>query len=246
MGIFNEPKRLAKILASVKVNYEERPLKPIEVAKELQTACKELGDDESAVQKRLGLSASMWSAFKRLLTISEDIQNEIKWGSSDPESLRLGFSVAHVISKFSKEDQNKLVAASWEYDRPLRHVDLKHIHSFMLNNPDKTIEECISEIFQVNHPKRDIIRLFISSLDSQIFENLKKESVKEKIPLKAFSKNILSKNFSLDSILSVMPHQTFIQIAFTENGKKEFEKLLLDSKTPKNDFLSHLFKQEGF
>ena len=80
MGIFNDPKRLAKILSSIKVPYSERPLKPIQVAQELQEACKELGGDEKETQKRFGIKQSMWSGFKRLLNISEDIESAVDWG----------------------------------------------------------------------------------------------------------------------------------------------------------------------
>jgi len=112
MGIFNDPKRLAQILASVKVNYKERPLSPIQVAKELQEACKELGGDENATRKRFGIEKSMWSQFKRLLNISEEIENLVIWGKSDPESNSLGFSVASFMARFPKDEQLILESAS--------------------------------------------------------------------------------------------------------------------------------------
>ena len=246
MGIFNEPTRLAKILASIKVPYETRPLSPIEVANELRNACAELDGNESSVQKRFGLGNSMWHAFKRLLTISEDIQSEIKWGESDSKSLKIGFSAAHAICKFSKEDQNKLVAASWEYERPLTHTDLENIHSLKIDNPEKTIEECISAIFKVNHPKHTTIRLYIAGLDTAIFTNLQKEAANQGISIKELSKQALSKSLPDNSVRSVNPQDTFVRISFSDGGMKAFEKLLATSGVHRNDFINHLFIEAGF
>ena len=68
MGIFNEPKRLGLLLASVKVNYEERPLTPIQAAEWIQEAIEELGGKDK-VMERLDLSSSMMNGFQNLLLI---------------------------------------------------------------------------------------------------------------------------------------------------------------------------------
>lgn len=188
----------------------------------------------------------MWHAFKRLLTISEDIQSEIKWGESDSTSLQIGFSVAHVICKFSKEEQNKLVDASWEYERPLTHTDLEHIHSLKIMNPEKTIEDCISAVFKVNHPTRITIRLYVAGLDTEIFTNLQKEAARQDISIKELSKQILSRSLPDNSVMSVSPKDTFIRISFSNEGIKAFEKLLTTSGVQRNKFVNYLFKKEGF
>ena len=46
MGIFDEPERLGLLLASVKVDYEQRPLTPIQAAQWIQEAIEELGGKE--------------------------------------------------------------------------------------------------------------------------------------------------------------------------------------------------------
>ena len=246
MGVFNEPERLARILASIKVSYETRPLSPIEVANELRNACDELNGDKSSVQKRFGLGNSMWHAFKRLLDLSEDIQSEIKWGESNSKSLQVGFSAAHVICKFSKEDQNKLVEASWEHEHPLTHKDLEDVHSFKINNPEKTIEECISAIFKVNHPTRITIRLYIAGLDTAIFTSMQKEATNQGISIKELSKQALSRSLPDDSVMSVSPKDTFVRISFSNRGMKAFEKLLAASGVQRNEFVNYLFKKAGF
>ena len=87
MGIFDEPKRLGLLLASVKVDYEERPLTPIQAAEWIQEAIEELGGKEK-VKERLDIGDSMINGFQNLLTkVSEDIASSFKSFSSFESSL---------------------------------------------------------------------------------------------------------------------------------------------------------------
>lgn len=246
MGIFNDPKRLAKILASVKVNYRERPLSPIQVAKELQEACKELGSNEIETQARFGIGTNMWGQFKRLSNISEDIENQVSWGESDPTSLTLGFSAASFMARFSRAEQNKLVAASWDYDKVLTNQDMKDIFTYKRENPEKTIDDAISDVFKFNHLEKEIIHMFISGLDPQIYENIKQASENQGVPLKEFTKNILNKKLSEGSVTSTNPKETFIRITFSKEGKQIFENIFQQSKISRNDFVNYLFREGGF
>ena len=131
-NIFKDPKRLARLLASIKVNYSEgRPLSPVEVAKELQSVCQnELGGDKAEAQRRFDLHASMWSGFERLLTLAPEIQDMVIWGASE-ENLGLGFTVSHFMAKFKPEDQSAIIDASWEHDRPIRKEELKEMEKYL-------------------------------------------------------------------------------------------------------------------
>ena len=249
MGIFSNPERLAKILASVKVkNKTKRPLKPIQAARELQEACKELGGDQEKTAARFGLGRDMWRGFEGLLTISPNIENGIDWGPSNPETLTIGFSVAHYIAKFSHEHQEKLVAASWAFEEPLRKQNVRDIWQYMQHNPEKTIDEAIADIleFHLQKLREVIVTIYFAGLKESIYENLKNESKKNNIPLKEFATKILSKKLPEGAIKSATPAPDSIKIIFSNNGQSEFEKILKQSNIDQNDFVNHLFTEEGF
>ena len=250
MGIFTDPDRLAKILASIKVldRTAKRPLKPIQLARELQVALKELDGDKDKTMKRFNIGSSMWTGFEGLLSISPNIENGIDWGESDPETLTIGFSAAQYMAKFSHENQEKLVAASWEFEKPLTKQNMKDIRQFMKNNPEKTIEECIEDIlqFRLREERKIVTTIYFAGLDESIYENLKNESKKNNISLKELATKILSKKLPDGAVQSAKPSPDSIRIIFSNNGQKEFEKLLNKSNVNRNDFVNHLFTEEGF
>ena len=250
MGIFTNPDRLAKILASIKVldRTAKRPLKPVQVARELQEALKELGGDKDKVMKRFNIGIDMWKGFEGLLGISPNIENGIDWGESDPETLTIGFSAAHYIAKFSHENQEKLVAASWTFEQPLRKQNVRDIWQYMQHNSEKTIDDAIADIlkFHLRKLSEVIVTIYFAGLKESIYENLKNESKKNNIPLKEFATKILSKKLPEGAIKSATPAPDSIKIIFSNNGQSEFEKILKQSNIDQNDFVNHLFTEEGF
>ena len=250
MGIFTDPERLAKILASIKVSDRtaKRPLKPVKLARELQEACKELDGDWEKTATRFGIKKDMWNGFQGLLAISPNIENGIDWGESDPETLTIGFSAAHYMAKFSHENQEKLVASSWEFEKPLRKSDMKDIKQYMTRNPEKTIEDAIKEIlqFHLREERKIVTTLYFAGLDESIYENLKNESKKNNISLKELATKVISKKLPAGAIQSAKPSPDSIQIIFSKNGQEEFEMLLGKSNINRHDFVNHLFTEEGF
>ena len=131
-SIFKDSKRLTRLLGSIKVDYEDRPLTPIQVANELKSVCDdELNGDTKEAKRRFDLSESMWSGFMRLLTLTPEIQEAITWGASDSEKLGLGFTAAHFMAKFKPEYQRIIMDMSWENERPLRKEELKKISQLL-------------------------------------------------------------------------------------------------------------------
>ena len=252
MGIFTDPERLANILASIKVSDRtaKRPLKPVKLARELQEACKELDGDWEKTATRFGIKKDMWNGFQGLLAISPNIENGIGWGESDPETLTIGFSAAHyMVQKFpDHEDQEKLMAATWESEKPLRKQDMKDIKSYMTSNPEKTIEEAFEDVVQFHLQKlrEVVVTIYFAGLDESIYENLKNESEKNGISLKELATKILSKKLPEGAIKSATPAPDSIKIIFSNNGQSEFEKILKQSNIDQNDFVNHLFTEEGF
>ena len=156
MGIFNEPKRLGLLLASVKVNYEERPLTPIQAAEWIQEAIEELGGKDK-VMERLDLSSSMINAFQNLLTkVSEDITSSFKWGKTDAKNGVLNFTAAHLMSSFEPEEQNKLFSACFELAQKGTKFpgkeELKRVKQYYNENKDVSFDDAIAYIFKMDRP----------------------------------------------------------------------------------------------
>lgn len=244
MGIFDDPKSLAKLLASVKVSGKKRPLTPIQTARCLQQGVSELGSVEE-VMKRVDLKKSMWDGFQKLLKVDEDIENSIIWGESDPETMEIGFSVAHSLASLDSTEQKIIVNTMWEYNRPFSFELIQKIKSDKKNNPSKPFTDIISSILKIELPAK-VIEIFISGIKTSIYENLKNASQKENIPIEKYAARILSKHFSQNSIIGAKISKNLIRIAFTENGKKEFNKMILEKKYDKNNFLNHIFEEDGF
>ena len=245
VSIFKNPQRLGRLLASVKVDYRERPLTPIEAAKELDAACKELGGDKKEAQKRFMLSPSMWAGFERLLTLSPNIQDIVIWGASDKE-LGLGFTVAHLLARFESKYQELIVQASWENKKPIRKEELKKMYTWHNDNPNIPMEQIIADTLSVSRPIIKQIILFLSGLKPSIYTKLSKDAKEANTPLADFTKNVLLKKFSENSISSVNPSPDFIRITFSGEGRKELQRMMEEFNVSKNDIINHIFEQEGY
>jgi hypothetical protein len=248
-NIFKDPKRLAQLLASIKVSYSEgRPLSPIEVARELKSVCEnELGGDKAEAQRRFDLSSSMWSGFERILTLAPEIQDMIIWGASD-ENLGLGFTVAHFMAKFKPEDQSAIIDASWEHDRPIGKEELKEMHRYLRENPEMKIDDCIESVLQIRRASstKEITHHFLSGLETEIFEKLKSTAAKDNIPINQLAKNIFSRKFKEDSVFGVSPRSDWIRITFSEKGRRELSRIMKETGVTKEEIVNHIFNQEEF
>lgn len=248
-NIFKDPKRLARLLASIKVNYSEgRPLSPVEVAKELQSVCQnELGGDKAEAQRRFDLHASMWSGFERLLTLAPEIQDTVIWGSSD-EKLGLGFTVAHHMAKFKPEYQSAIIDAMFEHERPIAKEEIKQMHQYLRENPEKTIDDCIESVLQITRlsSTRETTHHFLSALETRIFDKLKSKAVKDNIPINQLAREIFSRRFKEGSILGVSPRNDWIRITFSAGGRRELSKIMEETGIIRDEIVNYIFNQEEF
>jgi hypothetical protein len=245
LGIFNDPKRLAKLLGSVKVPGSKRPLRPVTVARLLQEGCDELGSKEE-VMKRVDLATSMWSGFERIIAIDEDIENLICWGKSNPETLEIGFSVSHVLALFTPSEQQEIVNTMWNYGRSLTHDELRRIRTYYLSNSEQSVGDAMAHILKLDRPYKTIVSIFISGLKENIFENIKKSSLDKNISVNDLAKEIFSKHLDTTAVTGMNVKKNVIRISFSEHGKKEFIKFGKDNKINKNDIVNYIFKIEGF
>lgn len=245
MGIFNDPKRLAKLISSFKVPEKDRQLSPVVAAKWLKEGEDELGNAQE-VMDRVDLKRSMWDGFKKLLTIDEDIENGIKWGESNPETMEIGMSAARAITSFERSEQIVLINAMWDHEKPFGYDLLLRIKSYYKSHPEKSLDDSIDHILKLDRPKKTIISIFISGLKDSIYENLVVKSTEKNIPLDDFVKQILSKQLSENSITSVKTRKNLVRIVFSEKGKKDFNKMANSKGVSKNDIVNHIFESEGF
>lgn len=247
MGIFNEPVRLAKLLASVNTHNSDRPLTPVETARWLKEAKEELGSKQE-VMRRVDIGKSMWSAFENLLKISDEIESSICWGKSNSKKFQIGFSLAHYLAEgLTKEEQMMIVDQMWEenMDRPYTVDELKRIKSHH-KSTGKPIDESIKHILKLDRPIKDTIYIFISGMKENIFENLKKKSKETNIRLDLFAAQILAKFFPPDTITNVKVRSTVIRVSFSMKGERHFKEFLKTEKISKNDIIEHIFTKAGF
>ena len=140
------------------------------------------------------------------------------------------------------------MAASWAFEEPLRKQNVRDIWQYMQHNPEKTIDEAIADIleFHLQKLREVIVTIYFAGLDESIYQNLKNQSEQNNITLKELAAKILSKKLPDGAIHSAKPSPDSIRIIFSSNGKSEFEKLLKQSNVERNDFVNHLFAEEGF
>ena len=137
MYILNNPARLAKLLASLNVpNNLNRPLSPMDVAREIKTLQKDLNNDQNELVKRLPIEQDMTKQFLSLLRLPPQVQDMVVWGESKKETGALGFSVAARIAMFDEpQDVLKLVGTVTEMSRPITKEEVKGMLSMEKTQP---------------------------------------------------------------------------------------------------------------
>ena len=246
MGIFNEPKRLGLLLASVKVNYEERPLTPIQAAEWIQEAIEELGGKDK-VMERLDLSSSMINAFQNLLTkVSEDIASSFKWGKTDAKNGVLNFTAAHLMSSFEPEEQNKLFSACFELAQKGTKFpgkeELKRVKQYYNENKDVSFDDAIAYIFKMDRPPEGFdSAIFMAVLDEDVFDNLMKRVEEKNSSAKEVAQEVLRKKLGEDSVSGIrIMESRIIRVIFSKEGKEKFDTNAKSKNLRKNAFMNNL------
>ena len=245
MSILQSPKRLSKLLASINVQYSDRPLSPIQVAEEIDELLRELDGNKSELKRRLPISQSIIDGFLRLLKLPKEIQDIIVWGDSNKNTGEISFSAASFICKLENSDDIlKLVGAIHSLDRPITKEEIKDIHSLKKHNSKKTIENCIGEVLGVTRPI--VIRhfLFISGIDPAIVKKLKTESQKNDTKLDNFGFDILSKPFPPSALKGAKIHDDYLRLYLSEEGRNFIRKYSDSNNILRKDVINHMFENE--
>ena len=127
------------------------------------------------------------------------------------------------------------------------HPTASHWQSSCLSShSEKSLDDAITNILKFDRPKKTVISIFISGLKESIYENLAVKSTEKNTSLDEFTKQILSKQLPENSVTSVKTRKNLIRIVFSENGKKEFNNLIVSKSISKNDIINYIFQAEGF
>ena len=248
MGIFNEPKRLGLLLASVKVNYDERPLTPIQVAEWIQEGIEELGGKDK-VMERLDIKKEMITNFQNILTkVSEDIASSFKWGTTDVKNGVLNFTAAHLMSSFEPIEQNKLFSACFELAEkgtkfPTKE-ELKRIKQYYNQNKDVSFDDAIAYILKIDRPPEGFTStIFMAVLDKDVFDNLMKRAKEKNSSVKEVVQEVLRKKLGENFVSGIRIMESgIIRVIFSKEGKEKFDTNAKAKSLKKNAFMNNLLR----
>ena len=244
MSLLASPKRLAKLLASVNVSHFDRPLTPIEVAKEIKKLQTELSDNKNELNKRLSLSPSIIADFLRLLKLPKQIQDIIVWGRPNKDSGEISFTAARHIAKFNdKKDILKVVGTIHSLPKSITSKEVQNIISIRQTNPDKPIEQCIKETLDVSRPKLLEYYIFISGIKPIIVNMLHGMASNQNTNLNDCAKTILMKTLPRKSIQSINIHNDYLRVTLTKEGIDYIHRYADSFELSRKDVFNDIFEK---
>ena len=244
MSILQSPKRLAKLLASIKVSHSDRPMSPMQVAEEIAILLNDLNNNKNELNRRLPISQSIIDGFLRLLKLPKEIHDIVVWGDSNKNTGEISFTAASYICKLeNKDDILKLVGAMHSLDRPITKEEIKGIIS-LKRNSEKPIENCTSEVIGVTRPVVIQHFLFISGIDPSIVKKLKTASQKNNIELNNLGFGILSKIFPFGTLKGIKIHDDHLRLFLSEDGRNFIREYRDSNKILHKDVVNHMFENE--
>ena len=121
---FCEPEERAKLIMSVGTHRKDRPYTPLEVAERIDRELAH-GNPPGEVARALHLTVSMISRFRKLLSLSSNVQHLIDWEKTNGSiSMTLGFEIARLESS---RDQNQLAQVALTHK--LTKAEIQHVVS---------------------------------------------------------------------------------------------------------------------
>lgn len=245
MSVLDSPGRLAKLLLSVNVPGTARPLSPPDVATEIHKLLTDLGDDRDELVRRLPIGQDLTRQFLRLLDLPPQIRGMVVWGESRHETGAIGFSVASRIASLNDHDDMLRVAGTiTEMPRPVTAEEIKGIVSLKKRNPDKAIEECLSEVLNVTRPVTITHHMFLSGLDPDIVRSLKRRARESDKSPHELAADSLRRVFPSDLLKSVRVFSDCIRLSLARNGTDFISKYSESRGIPMQEALNHMLGSE--
>ena len=249
MSILTEGITLARLKCSIgREHTNPRPLTPIEVARHMQEIKYALNDSSgSLTAKRLGVSTAIISDFMSLLHAPRKYDDYWGWGKFNGG--RLPFSMCRRLGKFysknilNEEEFGALVDAVQNEKIPVSAAE--EIAYLKKKNREKTFIDCFKEISNMTpQVVRSIV--FITDINENTVENLRKTAQEKSVTIEEFMKFILGKyigNENIDGVL--IKKEKYLKIAFNEAGRKKLDEVSTKEKIPLSGIINHICSREG-
>ena len=245
MYILDNPSRLAKLLLSIKVKDTNRPLNPVRVAKEIKVLLEDLGGDQHELIRRLPIKQDMIKEFRLLLRLPPEMQDMIVWGKSKHEAGGIGFSVASRIASLDNQDDMRAMAGTVEYmPRPITKNEITGILRLKKDNPDKPINECLTEVLNVTRPVVISHYIFLSGLNPNIIKTMKQKAYESGVSIHEFASKILRSVFPEDSFKGAKVFSASIRLALTKHGSSFISEYSKSHDIPMQEVLTHMLGSE--
>lgn len=242
MLILDNPKRFAKLLASLNVPGSNRPLSPVEVANEINVLRDDLGGDIKEVIKRLPVSEYIVKEFLCLTRLPTRIQGIVVWGESSKKDGAIGFSVAAKMARLDNQnDMLKLAGTILDMTRPVTKEEIKGILSLKKRMSSKSIDDCMEEVLNVTRTITVNHFLFITGIKPNTIAMLSKGGQNKH----AKALDILKGVFPEETLNSVTVSTDHIRLALDEEGWKFIAIYAKQHNLSRNDVVNHMIESEG-
>lgn len=229
-------KEYAKLLKSVGTHQKERPLSPIQVAKDIEILLRD--ENIEIVSKRLGISPKQITEFLENLRIPKTTQNLIGWGA---EPGRIPFSTGAKIAKLENEDEmDVLTKTTVEHD--LKKQEVIDILELRKRNPGMSLSDCIERVlkFRPSVEKGYAVIIDIGKEELQYVLRIARD--RETVPKKVLE-DMLDKYIEHGQIRSVVLKERFVILTMSEPAYEAFEKLADKFMIAPKDILNALVNQ---
>lgn len=201
---------------------KERPLTPIETAREIQQWMKEKNLSKDEMSKKFRLKTTdMIPQFLSLLQLPHEIQNAIEWGKN--EENHLGFSAATELTALTeKKDMEKLAKAMINYK--FSRNEVAAVINLKKRNLEKSIEDCIQEIKKFR-PKILEGYLVVSPLDQKNRKILKNSAEQDNMAPSDLLQSLLEEYLPKKSISSIKLREEGVTLSLDKAGYEKFNEI---------------------
>lgn len=245
MNVLNNPRRLAKLLASLNVSGTDRPLSPVEVASEINAIRDDLGGDLKEVVRRLPVSLDIVKEFLYLMKLPPEIQDVVSWGESRKGDGTLGFSTAAKVARLKDHgDILKLAGTILDMPRPVTKEEVKGVLSLKRRIPKKPINECIMEVLNVTRQTTIHHFMFISRIKPSVVELLSKTDPTHSLQDKMLS--ILKGSFPTETLKNIKVSDDRIRLVLEKEGWEFIAVYAERNGLLRQDVITHMIETEGF
>lgn len=245
MSMLDNPQRLARLLASLNVPGSDRPLSPVEVAKEINMMRDDLGGDLKEAVKRLPISADIVKEFLQLIKLPPEIQDVITWGESSKLDGSIGFSVAAKIAKLkNNDDVLKLAGTILDMSRPVTKEEVKGVLSLKRRIPNKPIDDCIEEVLNVTRKTTIYYFLFISKIKPNIAAAVTNSGAGGSNQDKVFS--ILKDSFPSETLKNTKVTNDRIRLVLEKEGWEFIDSYAERHHLLRQEVITHMLESGGF